>query len=71
MNDLFTLVYAELRRIAGRQLRGERSGHTLCTTALVHEAWLRLGGDDQRAALPEAMARYITTDLEHVRYRGF
>jgi hypothetical protein len=42
VDDLFTLVYAELRRIAGRQLRGERSGHTLCTTALVHEAWFEL-----------------------------
>jgi RNA polymerase sigma-70 factor, ECF subfamily len=42
MDDLFTLVYAELRRIAERQLRGERSGHTLGTTALVHEAWFEL-----------------------------
>ena len=42
MDELFTLVYAELRRIAGRQLRGERFGHTLCTTALVHEAWFEL-----------------------------
>jgi RNA polymerase sigma-70 factor, ECF subfamily len=42
VNDLFTLVYAELRRIAARQLRGERFGHTLCTTALVHEAWFEL-----------------------------
>ena len=42
MEDLFTLVYAELRRIAGSQLRGERAGHTLCTTALVHEAWFEL-----------------------------
>jgi RNA polymerase sigma-70 factor, ECF subfamily len=42
MNDLFTMVYAELRRIAGKQLRGERAGHTLCTTALVNEAWVEL-----------------------------
>ncbi len=42
MDDLFPLVYDELRRIAGRALRGERSGHTLGTTALVHEAWLEL-----------------------------
>jgi RNA polymerase sigma factor (TIGR02999 family) len=42
VDELFTLVYAELRRIAGRQLRGERSEHTLCTTALVHEAWFEL-----------------------------
>lgn len=42
MDDLFTLVYAELRRIAARQLRTERAGHTLCTTALVNEAWVEL-----------------------------
>jgi RNA polymerase sigma factor (TIGR02999 family) len=42
VDDLFTLVYAELRRIAGRQLRAERSGHTLGATALVHEAWFEL-----------------------------
>jgi RNA polymerase sigma-70 factor, ECF subfamily len=42
MDDLFTLVYSELRRIAGRQLRSERAGHTLCTTALVNEAWVEL-----------------------------
>jgi RNA polymerase sigma factor (TIGR02999 family) len=47
MDDLFTLVYSELRRIAGRQLRGERSGHTLCTTALVHEAWFELAKLDR------------------------
>lgn len=42
MDDLLPLVYQELRRIAARELRGERPGHTLCTTALVHEAWLEL-----------------------------
>jgi RNA polymerase sigma factor (TIGR02999 family) len=42
MDDLFSLVYAELRKIAARQLRGERAGHTLCTTALVNEAWVEL-----------------------------
>jgi RNA polymerase sigma-70 factor (ECF subfamily) len=39
---LAPLVYAELRRIAHRHMRGERPGHTLQTTALVNEAWLRL-----------------------------
>jgi RNA polymerase sigma factor (TIGR02999 family) len=39
---LFPLVYEELRRIAGRALRAERTGHTLGTTGLVHEAYLRL-----------------------------
>ena len=42
LNELVTTLYDELRRIAGRQLRGERAGHTLETTALVHEAYLKL-----------------------------
>lgn len=42
MEDLLPLVYGELKRIAARQLRSERPGHTLCATALVHEAWLEL-----------------------------
>lgn len=42
MDDLFPLVYDELRRIATRAMRGERHDHTLCTTALVNEAWLEL-----------------------------
>jgi len=41
-NDLFPLVYAELRRIAAREMRREKPGRTLQTTALVHEAYLRL-----------------------------
>ncbi len=42
LDRLLPLVYDELRRIAHRQLRCERRGHTLCTTALVHEAYLKL-----------------------------
>ena len=42
MERLFPLVYEELRRIAHRAIRGERTGHTLGTTGLVHEAYLRL-----------------------------
>lgn len=41
--DLVGAVYAELRTLAASRLRGERSGITLGPTALVHEAWLRLG----------------------------
>ena len=41
-DELLRLVYAELRRIAARQLRHERIGQTLQPTALVHEAYLRL-----------------------------
>lgn len=39
---LMTAVYAELRRIAARRLRSERSGHSLAATALVHETYLKL-----------------------------
>ena len=42
LNQLLPLVYAELRRMAARQLRGERANHTLQPTALVHEVYLRL-----------------------------
>jgi len=42
LNQLLPLVYAELRRIAARQLRRERVDHTLQPTALVHEVYLRL-----------------------------
>ncbi len=42
LDELLPIVYDELRIIAHRQLRGERSGHTLGTTALVHEAYLKL-----------------------------
>lgn len=41
---LMPLVYDELKRVAHRQLRRERVGHTLGTTALVHEAWMKLAG---------------------------
>jgi len=39
---LLVRIYTELKRLAASQLRGERRGHTLQTTALVHEAFLRL-----------------------------
>ena len=41
--ELMPAVYDELRRVAGRRLAGERAGHTLAPTALVHEVYLRLG----------------------------
>ena len=42
MEQMFLLVYNELHQLAARKLRGERDGHTLSTTALVHEAWIEL-----------------------------
>ncbi|MDQ3621220.1 MAG: ECF-type sigma factor [Verrucomicrobiota bacterium] len=65
-DELMAVVYQELRRIAAAKLRGERQpGETLRATALVHEAWLRLGGNalENRAhffgAAAEAMRRIL------------
>ncbi len=44
--QLLSLVYDKLRRLAAQNLRSERAGHTLQPTALVHEAWLRLAQAD-------------------------
>ena len=48
-DQLLPLVYDELRRLAASKMARESHAHTLQPTALVHEAWLRLGGDQQRA----------------------
>lgn len=45
--DLIPLIYAELRRLAAARLAHDPAGLTLQPTALVHEAWLRLGADRQ------------------------
>ena len=42
LSELTPRVYEELRRIAGRFMRNEQAGRTIQTTALVHEAWLKL-----------------------------
>ena len=44
MNELLPLIYEELRHVARKHLRGQRAAHTLQTTALIHEAYLRLVG---------------------------
>ena len=65
---LLPLVYEELRRLAAHRLAGERHEHTLQPTALVHEAWLKIAGTDERiwqgrnhffAAAAEAMRRIL------------
>ncbi len=45
--ELYSQVYGELRKIAGAKMAREAPFSTLQATALVHEAWLRLGGDQQ------------------------
>lgn len=65
---LLPLVYDELRKLAAARMSRERAGHTLQPTALVHEAWIRLGADEQPdwqsraqffAAAAEAMRRIL------------
>ena len=67
-DQLLTLVYGELRKLATAKMARESAGQTLQATALVHEAWLRLGGDDQPtwqnrahffASAAEAMRRIL------------
>jgi RNA polymerase sigma factor (TIGR02999 family) len=45
-NELLPVVYEELRKLAAARMANEAAGHTLQPTALVHEAWLRLTGDN-------------------------
>ena len=72
-SDLLPLVYDELRKLAAARMSAESPGHTLNATALVHEAYLRLVGDqhfDGRghffAAAAEAMRRIL---VDHARTR--
>jgi RNA polymerase sigma factor (TIGR02999 family) len=70
--ELVPLVYSELRQLAAQKMPRESPGHTLQPTALVHEAWLRLGGDapppwQSRAhffgAAAEAMRRILVESV--------
>jgi RNA polymerase sigma factor (TIGR02999 family) len=45
--QLLPLVYQELRQLAAHKMASQAAGHTLQATELVHEAWLRLTGDEQ------------------------
>jgi RNA polymerase sigma factor (TIGR02999 family) len=75
LDRLMPLVYAELRRMARRHMRQERPGHTLQTTALVHEAYLRLVNQERARwkdrthffAIAAQLMRRILVD--HVRKR--
>ncbi len=75
-HELLPLVYEELRKLAAQKLAREAPGQTLQATALVHEAWLRLGGDNQPAwdnrghffaAAAEAMRRIVIDNARRKR----
>ena len=77
LDKLTPLVYDEIRRIAHRYLQREREGHTLQTTALVNEAYLRLAGSQNVAwqnrthffAVTAQVMRHILID--HARRRSY
>ena len=48
LDQLMPLVYGELRRMARRYMRDQPAGHTMQTTALIHEAYLRLVGQEEK-----------------------
>ena len=72
-SDPTPLVYDELRRLAGAQLRLQASGHTLQPTALVNEAWLKLAAnpdlvfEDRRAYLVLASRAMRQVLIDHAR----
>ena len=72
----FAQLYDELRRMAHAQMFGERDGHTLQTTALVHEAFVRLCREDnfpahdRRQFFPAAAQAMRRVLIEHARARG-
>ena len=76
LDQLLPLVYAELRRVAARQLRSERADHTLQPTALVHEVFIRLV--DQRRVDWQDRAHFFGVAanvmrrilVDHARRRG-
>jgi RNA polymerase sigma factor (TIGR02999 family) len=64
-DQLLPVVYGELRRIAARQLKGERVNHTLQPTALVHEVYLRLV--DQRRVDWQDRAHFLGVAAQTMR----
>jgi RNA polymerase sigma factor (TIGR02999 family) len=65
LDQLLPLVYAELRRVAARQLRHERADHTLQPTALVHEVYIRLV--DQRQVDWQNRAHFFGVSAQVMR----
>lgn len=77
LDELMPLIYGELRSLAGRVMRGERPGHTLCATAVVHEAYVRLRDASAPVsdrshffALAAVVMRHILLDWAKASTRG-
>lgn len=81
VEQLLSLVYTELKRIAAQKMAGEAPGNTLQPTALVHEAWLRMVGEGEAqfenrahffSAAAEAMRRILVDSArrKHAIKRG-
>jgi RNA polymerase sigma factor (TIGR02999 family) len=64
-DELFPVIYGELRHVARRYLGRERKNHTLQPTALVHEAWLRLRND--RGLTPEGRTQGLALGAQAMR----
>lgn len=71
--ELMPIVYDEMRRIAKRLMTDERKNHTLQTTALIHEAWMRLGDasryEDRRHFLRVAARAMRNVLVDHARVK--
>ena len=65
--QLFLLVYEELRRLAAQRLANEASGQTLQPTALVHEAYLRLAGRDGGKQIWDGRGHFFAAAAEAMR----
>src|SRR5438270_7678369 len=78
LDNLLPVVYDELRRVASNYMQGERPGHLLQTTALVHEAYLRLVDQQnvnyrsrtQFFAIAAKIMRHILVDYARTRDRA-
>jgi RNA polymerase sigma factor (TIGR02999 family) len=77
LEQLFPLVYEELRRIARRRMRREHEGHTLQTTALVNEAYIKLAGQRPQwqnrshfFAIAARVMREVLIDYARTKQRG-
>jgi RNA polymerase sigma factor (TIGR02999 family) len=77
-DELLPLVYEELRKMAAHKMANERPGQTLQATALVHEAWLRLAGNENTlwagrthffAAAAESMRRILIDNARRKQAR--